>query len=403
MKVKCLIFLLVVLLHSVSAQSEEKLLRIYHDADYSINQSSAQAMKMGMLTALDEVDNQVNGYRIELLEKDHRGNIRRSKHNIAQFIKDPQALFVLGGLHSPPYIKNLAYINDNKVPLLVPWAAGGPITRYNGQDNTVFRLSVDDSVAGSRISQFAIENKQCQSPHLLLENTPWGKSNENTMSSYLDGKVPFNISWFEWNIKASAAKVLLRNAIAEGADCFLLVANYPESKVFLNAMLTFEAKDRKPFVSHWGLTGGNTEELMTDKVRNNTDLSFIQSCFSFYNNSDDKVKEVVKRAKRQFPQAFIAPESLLSPAGFVHAYDLGKLAVEAMSQIAMSGDITQDRAAFILALENISKPIQGLIKVYQTPFSDWTEQNVNGHEALGLQDFCMASYGDKNEIRIVPN
>lgn len=392
-----------IIFYSSALASAEKLLRIYHDADYSINQSSAQAMKMGMLTALSEVDSKINGYRIELVEKDHRGNIRRSKHNISQFLKDSSALFVLGGLHSPPYIKNRAYINDNGVPLLVPWAAGGPITRYNGAENTVFRLSIDDTVAGSRISQFAIENKQCKSPHLLLENTPWGKSNEKTMSKYLNGKAPFNISWFEWNIKASAAKVLLRNALAEGADCFLLVANYPESKVFLNAMLTFEQSDRKPFVSHWGLTGGDTEQLMTQQVRNGTDLSFIQSCFSFSDNNDAHVQAVIKQAKQAFPEAFAVPESLLSPAGFVHAYDLGKLAIAALKQMTITGDIKQDRGAFVQALEHIVEPVNGLIKRYQQPFSNWSEAAPNAHEALGLNDFCMASYGNKNEIRIVPN
>lgn len=385
------------------ARAELPELLIYHDADYSVNQSSALAMKMGMLTALAEVEHQVNGYKLKLVEKDHRGNIRRSKHNFAQFLQDPKALFVLGGLHSPPYIKNAAYINDNQVPLLVPWAAAGPISRYPGKVNSVFRLSVDDTFAGSRLSQFALTNKQCQRPHLLLENTPWGKSNEHTMSAYLNSKVPITISWFEWNMQASAAKVLLRNAMSEGADCFLLVANYPESKVFFNAMLTFELAERKPFISHWGLTGGDTNALMTKEVRAGIDLSFIQSCFTFYQNSQPQVKAVVDRAKELFPTAFASPQTLASPAGFVHAYDLGKVAIQALQQISLSGDIEQDRANFRKSLENLTAPVQGLIKRYQKPFAPWTKSQPNNHEALTLADFCMASYGDNNEIKIVPN
>ena len=56
----------------------DKTLTIYHDADYSLNQLSAKAMKMGLLTAFDEVDNEIQGFRLVLKEKNHRGNIKRS-------------------------------------------------------------------------------------------------------------------------------------------------------------------------------------------------------------------------------------------------------------------------------------------------------------------------------------
>ena len=59
------------------ADSNETL-TIYHDADYSLNQVSAKAMKMGLLTAFDEVNNEVQGFRLTLKEKNHRGNIKRS-------------------------------------------------------------------------------------------------------------------------------------------------------------------------------------------------------------------------------------------------------------------------------------------------------------------------------------
>jgi len=43
-------------------------LTIYHDADYSLNQVSAKAMQMGLLTAFDEVNNEVQGFRLTLKE-----------------------------------------------------------------------------------------------------------------------------------------------------------------------------------------------------------------------------------------------------------------------------------------------------------------------------------------------
>jgi branched-chain amino acid transport system substrate-binding protein len=131
----------------------DRTIKIYHDADYSNHESSALSMMMGLNTALDEVGFQLQGYRLELVPKNHRGNSARSKQHMKEFIEDPDALFILGGLHSPPYIRYRDYINENQVLLLIPWAAGGPITRYDQGLNWVFRLSIDDTKAGYRMIQ----------------------------------------------------------------------------------------------------------------------------------------------------------------------------------------------------------------------------------------------------------
>lgn len=383
--------------------ADDKTLRIYHDADYSVNQSSAHSMKMGLLTAFDETNNEIQGYRLELVEKDHRGNIRRSKQNMEHFINDPDALFILGGLHSPPYIKNRAFINENEILLLVPWAAGGPITRYPDGENWVFRLSVDDTVAGIRLGEFAVKKMHCKHPHLILENTPWGKSNHKTISSFLNEKVPFGVSWFSWNTKQNTARMMLRDTINSGADCILLVANLVEGKEFFQAMYSLPVKQRTPLISHWGITGGDVDDLMSKEVKNGISLHFIQSCFSFINNSDAFTQQVITRAKKRFPNAFQQPELLPSPAGFIHSYDLGKLVIEAIHQIKLTGNMKQDRKALRKALENIQNPVQGLIKTYHKPFQAWSEQHPDAHEALKLDNFCMAQFGKQNQIEVISN
>ena len=58
---------------------------------------------MGFVTALDEVNNHVNQAQLELVIRDHRGNSNRSYLNLKQFLDDPTALAVLGGVHSSLY------------------------------------------------------------------------------------------------------------------------------------------------------------------------------------------------------------------------------------------------------------------------------------------------------------
>jgi branched-chain amino acid transport system substrate-binding protein len=397
--------LLYLLLASYGALADaDKKLVIYHDADYSLNQLSARAMKMGLLTALDEVDNEIQGYSLVLKEKNHRGNIKRSLLSMKAFLKDEKALFILGGLHSPPYIKNRTFINENKIPLLVPWAAGGPITRYPSSDNWVFRLSVDDSKAGIRISEFALDNLSCKNPHLLLEDTPWGKSNKKTMSSYLKEKVPFGISLFDWNIKENSARIMIRNIISTGYDCIFLVGNFNETNQFVKAMAFMDKEIRIPIISHWGATGGDVDKIFTEQIKQAVSFHFIQSCYSLSSPKQSTFQRaVMARAKKLFPDEFTKPETVKAPAGFIHAYDLGRLTISAIEQIKLTDDMKQNRYLFKQALESLKQPVQGLIKEYNKPFSKWSEQKQDAHEALMLENFCMASFGLQNQINVQDN
>lgn len=379
---------------------------VYHDADYSNHSQSAIAIKMGFLTALDEQANTLQGRPVVLVEKDHRGNSVRSKLHFKQFIKDPNALFVLGGLHSPPYIKYRDYINQNQVPLLVPWAAGGPITRWDKGGNSVFRLSIDDTKAGYRMVQFALDGLNCKQPALLLEDTPWGKSNVKTMTAALKAnkKTEPKVTWFNWNTKQNSARIILRDIKASDADCILFVGNAIEGSHFFQAMASLDKSDRLPIVSHWGITGGDFHQQVDAKMRANLSLHFIQTCFSFISSPSTELSEsVINRAKKLFPEQIQSASDIPAPAGFIHAYDLTKLALQALNQVELSDDIKANRQAFRTALESPKLSVQGLIKHYQPAFRPWQNNQDDAHEALGLADFCMAQYDENDKIQVLAN
>lgn len=384
----------------------DRTIKIYHDADYSNHESSALAMMMGLNTALDEVGFQLQGYRLELVPKNHRGNSVRSKQHMKEFIEDPDALFILGGLHSSPYIRYRDYINENQVLLLIPWAAGGPITRYDQGLNWVFRLSIDDAKAGYRMIQYAHDKKSCKTPHLLLEDTPWGKSNFETMSKAMKqySDVKLSVSWFNWNTKVNSARILLRDIANSGSDCILFVGNSIEGVDIFEAIVSLEESQRLPVVSHWGITGGDFEKHIDAQKREKLDLSFIQTCFSFLGDKDNAIKDsIFDRAKKLYPQALESSVDVSSPAGFIHSYDLGKLFIQAVNEIKLTGDVRIDRVAIRNKLENINMPVEGLLKIYSAPFSAWSTDDQDAHEALGLDDFCMATYDKNGHVVVYPN
>jgi len=129
------------------------------------------------------------------------------------------------------------------------------------------------------------------------------------------------------------------------------------------------------------------------------DLHFIQTCFSFISSTPtDLSQSAIERAKVLFPEMIKGPEDVPAPPGFIHAYDLGRITIAAMSTIELRGDVKTDRQALRRALENLSEPVTGLIKTYQMPFSQWDKSNNDAHEALGLEDFCMAQFNDAGNV-----
>lgn len=360
---------------------------------------------MGFLTALDEIDNRIGDYRIELVEKNHRGNVVRSRRTMKEFLADPQALLMLGGLHSPPYIKYRDYINENEILLLVPWAAGGPITRYADGTNWVFRLSVDDTKAGLRISDYAVKVEQCTAPHLLLEDTGWGKSNFRVMTGYFEREQSLTpaVTWFNWNTRENQAKMMLRDIVNSGSDCVIFVSNAVEASAFMRAATELEEFDL-PVLSHWGITGGDFAQQLGPEVLSSLDLHFVQSCFSFVSSAETELsRSTFARARELFPEVLSDYESLQAPTGFIHAYDLGRLLIEALQQVELEGDMLANRRALRDQLEQLEKPLEGLVKTYQQPFTEFAVQNPDAHEALGLQDLCMAEFTPQGVIKVISN
>ncbi|MBI9109461.1 MAG: ABC transporter substrate-binding protein [Spirochaetales bacterium] len=382
------------------------VLNIYIDADRTGAKASGISIEQGVRLALSEINNKINDYKIELVIRDHHGSSKRSALHLKEFVNDPNGLAVFSGLHSPPVFSNLDYMNEKEILLLDPWAAAGPITRTTDSSgrNWIFRLSVDDTRAGEIITAYAVDREGFKKPALLLEDTPWGRSNESSMITALEkrGLEPLDIIWFNWNLGENGARVILTEIYSKEVDVIFMVANAPEGITFIKAMAERDINERLPIRSHWGITGGRFFETLGPEVLVDiVDLRFIQTSFSFLDPEQSPFSiDVFNRASLMFPE-IIEPEDIKAPCGFIHSYDLTRILISALNQIEISEDIIRTRRLLRDALENITTPVQGLVKIYTKPFREYSEEDFFAHEALGLQDLKMAEYTKKGGIRLV--
>jgi branched-chain amino acid transport system substrate-binding protein len=398
-KALCSIFILT---FSIPLLAAPERLKIYLDADRTGHKESSIAIEQGFKVAFAQADNKLGGIPVEFVILDHRGNVGRSKKNMDRFVNDPNAIAFVGGLHSPPLIKYRDFINESKILTLVPWAAGGPITRYPSKDNTVFRLSVDDQKVGQHLVDFAMQ-QQCKKPHMMLEDTGWGKSNQRSITKAFKNYSQESIgeTWFSWGIKETQARILLDTVKKEKVDCLFMVAGAQEGALIVQAVADLNLE--LSIYSHWGITGGSFAQKVPYEVRNQANLQFIQSCFNFYSSPETAFnKKVFADAQTMFPEHF-ASKSIKAPAGFVHGYDLATIFISAAKGISFSDDIVQDRMKIKLALESLSQPIPGLIKEYNQPFSEFSTNNPDAHEALGANDLCMAIYDQDDAVKLIDN
>lgn len=380
-------------------QAAAEPLRIYLDADRSTNLASARSIEIGIRSAFEESEGRFGGRDVEFVVLDHRANARRTQRHLDRFLDDENAIAMIGGLHSPPYLNAKDFVNQNGIPLLLPWSAAAPLTRTSDGPNSIFRLSLDDSIAAEVIVPFALEQSKCKKIKLLLWDSGWGRSNERTMTAALQARSfdNFSVSYFASGLSDVDAISLAGQIELEGADCAILVGNAPEGKAILQAINSVGLPVK--LLSHWGITGGSFEQTVSADERDSVGLTFIQPCFDF-KGRNSAAKSILDRIISANPDAFDDSGYLRAPAGLFHGYDLGRILVAALSQIDFSHPIADLRTDLIAALEAVEGPIAGLLRDYDKPFSAATPGQSDAHEALRVADFCMARF-DAND-RITP-
>ena len=356
------------------------------DADMSsVAAQGGQAIKRGALIAIDELNGKggVLGRKFELSVKDHRGNPARGIDNIDAFAANPHVVAVLGGVHTPVALRELPTIHRHGIPYLSPWAAGTPIIDNGYEPNFAFRLSVRDQHAGAFLVEQALAQGYAR-PALLLEQTPWGQSNQKAISTALQNRSRPEpvIEWFNWGTDDLTQQ--LNTFKKANADVIILVGNAPEGALLVRSLAALPKHQRLPIISHWGITGGDFS-AKAGPALGKVELSFLQT-FSFFNAYDqDHAKRVLAQSCRLF--GVCKPADVTASVGLAHAYDLVHVLARA---IELAGGT--ERARVRSALERV-RDYAGLTRHFAEPFTPAR------HDALDASSFQLGYFDQNGTIR----
>ena len=398
--------LMAVLSTAAPAQSESQPLQILVDADYSIDFGAARAIELGIRTALHEAGSMLGGLPVEVVARNHRANAKRSHATMRSYLESGQAVVIFGGKHSPPYLRHREFINQNEILMLLPWSAAGPVTRAApGDQNWIFRLSVDDSKAGGYLVGRAMKEGACNRTALLLLDTGWGRANEVTMRQAFRElqEQPAAILYFDSAIGTAGAEAIARQVETTGADCVILLANATEGAYLSNALDSLAPGIR--MFSHWGILSSLYPDMVKPGVRARLGLRVLQTCgLQSEKQGNPVLVQALKTASKQ--QGHIASlAELPAPAGFVHAYDLTRLLIAAADQAAQTGawagSLEDKRRGLRDALEQLNAEVPGILGPYHRPFAPYSMADPDAHEALGRDDLCMTSFRQDGRLQHV--
>lgn len=378
-----------------AAAGEERVLRIYLDADRTENFASARAIEMGVNAAFSDASQHPEGVRFEIVPLDHRANAKRSHKNVRQFLADDSGLAIFGGQHSPPYLNYREWINEQGALLLLPWSAAGPTTRTTAPVNWIFRTSVDDTKSGGFLVDQATRVYGCEQPALVMWNSGWGRANRKIIAKALEdaGVSNYRVEMVDGQAPQTAFKILAREFEAEGSDCIIFVGIWRMGTKLVEEVAALPSPMR--VFSHWGIMGGSFIEQTTHEARSRVGLRFLQTCLPFGRDDLEPLRKAESAARALYPGEFTEIENMAAAVGFAHAYDMGKILLSALRQTDLTGDIVEVRARVRDRLENLEAPVPGLLKTYVRPYS---AEGFDSHESLGASDLCLAHFGTDGRI-----
>ncbi len=343
---------------------------------------SGEAIKRGLTIAIDEINARggvLGGSKIELVIRDEEGNPSKGVTAARDVIEREKAVAVFGGLHSPVGLAMLPVFHELRVPYVGTWAAATNITRNGRTPNFMFRVSANDDIVDHFLAKHVVEKLGKKKPGVILENTPWGASNQEGLTKWLGklGAPAVGYEKFNWNDPDMSPQLLrLKNG---GADAIVMVANAPEGAqvVKSRAKIGWEV----PTISHWGISGGRFPELTGELAES---VVFVQT-YSFFGKQSEIGERVIAALKAKY--GLKGPEDILAPVGTANAYDAMHLVGLAIDKAGAA-----DGAKVRDALENLGE-YKGLIKTYKRPFTP------EEHDALTESDYVLVTW---RQGKIVP-
>lgn len=339
------------------------------------------SMLAGVRIAADEINfgGGILGRNIELLERDDKADPETGKKVVQELIQKDKVVAGLGFINTGVALTAQRLYQEARIPVINNVATGAKIT---GQfqppefpENYVFRNAASDHIQSVMIVRDAVERRRFTKIAIFHDTTAYGEQGKDLLNEQLTLQNIKPVAIESFKLGVADLSIALKRARDAGAEVILTYAIGPE----LAAIANGKAKMgwNVPMIGSWPLSLPN----FIDAAGKNAEGAHMPQSF---------IEEAYNSRRNSFVTAYLRANQVKSiPSGVSAAqgYDSLYLLIGAMIQAGVT-----DGPKVRQALENLKKPVFGVITTYDPPFTP------TDHEAISEN---MVVMGEIKNGRIV--
>jgi branched-chain amino acid transport system substrate-binding protein len=344
--------------------------------------SMGVSMRDGVKLAIDEINKAggVLGRPLQAIERDDEAKNEVGVQIAQELINKEGVVATLGFINTGVALASQRFYQEAEIPVINNVATGSVISKQfappEQKANYVFRTSANDLIQSGMIADEAIKRQGFKKPAILADSTNYGQLGRADLERTLAALAVKPVAVDKFNIGDTDMTAQVLRAKEAGADVILTYAIGPELAQIANSMAKLGWK--VPMIGSWTLSMAN----FIDTAGPNGDGAMMPQTF---------IQMPTTPKRKAFIEAYQAAykiDRMPSPVSAAQGYDSVYLLAAAIKQ-AGSTDGRKIREA----LENLNTKIEGVVTVYDKPFSP------TDHEAITSN---IPVFGLVKNGRVVP-
>ena len=342
--------------------------------------SMGVSMRDGVKLAVQEINKAggVLGKQIKLIERDDEAKNELGVQIAQELINKEQVVATLGFINTGVAQAAQRFYQEAEIPVLNNVATGSVLTKQwpDAKVNYVFRNAANDTIQSSMIAEEAVKRQGFKKPAILADATNYGQLGREDLTNALAKMDIKPVAVEKFNIGDTDMTAQVLKAKEAGADVILTYAIGPELAQIANSMAKLGWK--VPMIGSWTLSMAS----FIDTAGPNGDGAMMPQTF---------IQMPTTPKRKAFIEAYQKADNvdrMPSPVSAAQGYDSAYLLAAAITQ-AKSTDGKKIKEA----LESLQTKIEGVVTVYDKPFS------ATDHEAVSSN---IPVFGLVKGGRVVP-
>ncbi len=321
----------------------------------------------------------IDGRPIQLVERDDEANPELGVKLSRDLVEKEKVVATLGFINTGVALAAQKIYQDARIPVINNVSTGAIITRQfqppKHAQNFIFRNSAGDLIQAEMIVADTVDRRKLTKVAIFHDTTPYGQQGREMLERFLAQKGLSPVAVESFNVGDRDMKAQLVRARAAGAQILLTYGIGPELAALANGRTAMGWK--VAITGSWTLSLAN----FLDAAGKNAEGARMPQTFIEEANNLRRTAFITS-----FHRAF-GVSRMPSAVSAAQGYDSMWLLYAALRQAkSTEGDKLRE------ALENLQKPVYGVITSYHKPFS------ATDHEAITLN---MPVMGEVRGGRVV--